>query len=188
MIPLREAIGDTTSTRLHESDDVQTLYLAGRCLSETGAHQLDGQFSRMLEEKVAQKLELHLGGTRYLSSIALAKMIRFNKTVKSQGRKLTLSHIPHDIYEVFSITRLDAFFDISSIEVNCADIEEFTPEVISNLRELQRVVGQSQKKTPTLIAIILINVDPKIKSALSADLGSPFEIRPRAEAESSRSA
>jgi len=83
----------------------------------------DGQIQQMGNELLAlvnaeqrTTLLLNFSGVNFLSSAALGKLIKLDKTVKTAGGKLKLCCIRPEIYEVFSITKLDQQFDIKDTE------------------------------------------------------------------------
>ena len=57
-------------------------------------------------------------GVEFLSSAALGKLITADKIIKRIGSQLKLTSIRPEIYEVFTITQLDKFFDIQDNEAS----------------------------------------------------------------------
>ena len=70
----------------------------------------------LVTDESHQSLLLNFEGVEFLSSAALGKLIKLDKTVKGAGGRLKLACIRPEIYEVFSITKLDQQFDIKADE------------------------------------------------------------------------
>ena len=70
----------------------------------------------LVEEDGRKKVVLDFANVEYLSSAALGKLITMDKKTKGAKGKLRLCNIRPDIYEVFTITRLDKEFDIKADE------------------------------------------------------------------------
>jgi anti-sigma B factor antagonist len=104
---------------LSEVGDVTVVRFVDRKILDEGNIQEVGQelFS-LVEEDQRQKILLNFSTVDFLSSAALGKLITLDKKVKASGGHLKLSNIRPNIYEVFTITRLDKLFDIRPDEAD----------------------------------------------------------------------
>jgi anti-sigma B factor antagonist len=104
---------------LSEVGDVTVVRFVDRKILDEGNIQEVGQelFS-LVEQENRQKILLNFSTVDFLSSAALGKLITLDKKVKAQGGQLKLSNIRPNIYEVFTITRLDKLFDIRPDEAD----------------------------------------------------------------------
>ncbi len=56
---------------------------------------------------------LDLGGVAYIDSSGLGILVYLKKEIGRQGGKLVISHLQESVLNVFRLTRLDSFFEIS---------------------------------------------------------------------------
>ena len=102
-----------------EVGDVTVVRFVDRKILDEGNIQEVGQeLFKLVEEDQRQKILLNFSTVDFLSSAALGKLITLDKKVKAQGGQLKLSNIRPNIYEVFTITRLDKLFDIRPDEAD----------------------------------------------------------------------
>ena len=73
---------------------------------------------QLIEVENRDKLLLNFSTVDFLSSAALGKLITLDKKMKAHGGTLKLSNIRPEIYEVFTITRLNRLFDIKDDEAD----------------------------------------------------------------------
>ena len=73
---------------------------------------------QLVDVENRDKLLLNFSSVDFLSSAALGKLITLDKKVKAHGGVLKLSNIRPEIYEVFTITRLNRLFDIKDDEAD----------------------------------------------------------------------
>ena len=97
-----EDVGDVTVAR----------FVDKKILDESNIQIIGNQLYGLLEEDGRKKIVLDFSNVEYLSSAALGKLITMNNKVKAAKGKLRLCSIRPDIYEVFTITRLNTVFDI----------------------------------------------------------------------------
>lgn len=97
-----EEVGDVTVVR----------FLDKRILDETNIQLIGNQLFGLVDEDQRSKIVLDFTNVEYLSSAALGKLITLDKKVKAVKGKLRLCGIRPEIYEVFSITRLNKVFTI----------------------------------------------------------------------------
>jgi len=72
----------------------------------------------LVEGKNCKKLLLNFASVDFLSSAALGKLITLDKKAKTRGRTLKMSNICPELFQTFSVTRLDRLFDIASTEAD----------------------------------------------------------------------
>ncbi len=73
---------------------------------------------QLIEVENRDKLLLNFSDVDFLSSAALGKLITLDKKMKAHGGALKLCNIRPEIFEVFSITRLNRLFDIKDDEAD----------------------------------------------------------------------
>ncbi len=80
--------------------------------------QMGNELLNLVNAEQRTTLLLDFSGVNFLSSAALGKLIKLDKTIKTAGGKLKLCCIRPEIYEVFSITKLDQQFDIKETQAD----------------------------------------------------------------------
>ena len=100
------SVGDVTLVR----------FLDRKILDEAIIQQVGQELFRLVDIDQCRSLVLSFASVDFLSSAALGKLITLDKKVKALGGKLKLSNIRPEIMEVFSLTRLDRFFEIKTDE------------------------------------------------------------------------
>ena len=104
---------------LSEVGDVTIVRFRDARLTETrGIEETAQELFSLLKDENRRKIIVNLASVDCLSSSALGKLIVLAKKVKAFGGKLKLSNMNRDLSVVFSITRLDCFFDIETDEQN----------------------------------------------------------------------
>jgi phenylalanyl-tRNA synthetase beta chain len=98
-----EEIGDVTAVQLVDP----------KILDEQNVQVIGEQLFSLVDDVGRRKLLLDLRNVEYLSSAALGKLITLHKKLQAVGGKLMLCNIDPQIYEVFEITKLDKFFEIT---------------------------------------------------------------------------
>ncbi len=101
-------VGDVTVVRFRDHKIVEDI-----SIQELGA-----EMFQLVEIENRDKLLLNFSTVDFLSSAALGKLITLDKKVKAHGGVLKLSNIRPEIYEVFTITRLNRLFDIKDDEAD----------------------------------------------------------------------
>lgn len=97
-----EEVGDITIAKFTDK----------KILDETNIQIIGNQLFSLVEEDGRQKILLDFGNVEYLSSAALGKLITLDKKARAAKAKLRLCNIRPDIFEVFTITKLDKLFKI----------------------------------------------------------------------------
>jgi anti-sigma B factor antagonist len=89
-----------------------------KILDEQSIQVIGDQLFNLVDEQEQKNLVLNFANVEYMSSAALGKLVTLHKKVQAAGGKLVLCHIDPQIYEVFTITRLDRILAI------CGDEQE----------------------------------------------------------------
>ncbi|MCA9184704.1 MAG: STAS domain-containing protein [Pirellulaceae bacterium] len=87
-----------------------------RIIDEAAIQELGDELFALVEQEKREAILLNFEDVEFLSSAALGKLIKMDKKVKSAAGKLKLASIRPEIYEVFTLTRLDRLFDIKDSE------------------------------------------------------------------------
>ena len=103
-----DQVGEVTVVRFRDNKIVEDISI----------QELGVEMFQLVEVENHDKLLLNFSGVDFLSSTALGKLITLDKKVKAQGGVLKLSNIRPEIYEVFTITRLNRLFDIKDDEAD----------------------------------------------------------------------
>ena len=101
-------VGDVTVVRFRDHKIVEDISI----------QELGTEMFQLVEVENRDKLVLNFSAVDFLSSAALGKLITLDKKVKAHGGVLKLSNIRPEIYEVFTITRLNRLFDIKDDEAD----------------------------------------------------------------------
>ncbi len=102
-----------------EAGDVTIVRFVDRkILDEANIQEMGQELFDLVERRQCKKLLLNFANVEFLSSAALGKLITLNKKRKANNAILKLCGIRPDIYEVFSITKLDKLFDIQEDEAD----------------------------------------------------------------------
>jgi anti-sigma B factor antagonist len=101
-------VGDVTVVRFNDRKIVEDLSI----------QELGHELFQLVETERRKKLLLNFSTVDFLSSAALGKLITLDKKVKAHNGVLKLTNIRPEIYEVFTITRLDRLFDIKNDEAD----------------------------------------------------------------------
>ena len=100
-----------------EVGDVSVVRFMDRKLVESGnIQEVAQELFGLVEKEQRKNLLLDFSTLDFLSSEALGKLISLDRLVKRQQGKLKLSNIRPEIYEVFTITKLNRVFDIRDNE------------------------------------------------------------------------
>jgi anti-sigma B factor antagonist len=101
-------VGDVTVVRFKDKKIVEDINI----------EELGRELFQLVEQDNRKKLLLNFSSVDFLSSAALGKLITLEKKVRAHGGVLKLSNIRPEIYEVFTITKLDRLFDIKDDETD----------------------------------------------------------------------
>ena len=101
-------VGDVTVVRFRDHKIVEDINI----------QELGSEMFQLIEVENRDKLLLNFSDVDFLSSAALGKLITLDKKMKAHGGALKLSNIRPEIFEVFSITRLNRLFEIKDDEAD----------------------------------------------------------------------
>lgn len=99
-------VGDTTVARLR----------VRKILDESTIQELADELSRLADDPQRNKFLLNFGSVKYLSSGMMGDLISLDKKIKARGGQLTLSEIQPEVYEAFTISKLNRLFDIRDVD------------------------------------------------------------------------
>ena len=89
-----------------------------KIVEDVNIQELGSEMFQLIEVENRNKLLLNFSAVDFLSSAALGKLITLDKKMKAHGGTLKLSNIRPEIFEVFTITRLNRLFDIKDDEAD----------------------------------------------------------------------
>ena len=101
-------VGDVTVVRFNDH----------KIIDDVNIQELGQELFQLIEAEGRKKLLLNFSSVDFLSSAALGKLITLDKKVKANGGVLRLTNIRPEIYEVFTITKLNRLFDIKDDEAD----------------------------------------------------------------------
>ncbi len=101
-------VGDVTVVRFRDQ----------KIIEDINIQELGQELFQLVEVDNREKILLNFATVDFLSSAALGKLITMDKKVKGHGGTLKLSNIRPEIYEVFTITKLNRLFDIKDDEAD----------------------------------------------------------------------
>ncbi len=101
-------IGDVTVVRFRDRKIVEDINI----------QELGSEMFQLVEVDHRDKLLLNFSDVDFLSSAALGKLITLDRKMKTHGGTLKLTNIRPEIYEVFTITKLNRLFDIKDDEAD----------------------------------------------------------------------
>ncbi|HYE62528.1 MAG TPA: STAS domain-containing protein [Phycisphaerales bacterium] len=94
------------------NDVTQVEFLDRNILDEGNIQVIGDEIAALVDATPNPKLLLSFANVEHLSSAALGTLITINNRVKQRQGQLRLSNIDPQIYEVFTITRLNKLFSI----------------------------------------------------------------------------
>ncbi len=101
-------VGDVTVVRFRDRKLIEDIRI----------QELGHELFSLVDAENRDKLLLNFSQVEFLSSSALGKLITLDKKMKNAGGAIKLSNIKPEIFEVFTITRLDRLFDIRDDEAD----------------------------------------------------------------------
>lgn len=109
--------GSSRRIEVEEQGDVTIArFVDKKILDETNIQIIGNQLVALVEEDGRQKIILDFSSVEYLSSAALSKLLILEKKAKAAGAKLRLCAIRPDIYQIFTLTKLNKLFSIYDTE------------------------------------------------------------------------
>ena len=110
-------MADYKRLRVSEIGDVTVVrFTDQRIIDESVIQELGSELFALVEKENRSAVLLSFENVDFLSSAALGKLITLDKKVKAHEGRLKLTSIRPEIYEVFTITKLDQLFDIKGSE------------------------------------------------------------------------
>jgi anti-sigma B factor antagonist len=81
-------------------------------VDEETTHRIHDQLLALAEEPDTQSLVLDFSNVDFLTSAALGTLVQLHKKLAEAGRQLKIRNLRPQIYEVFTVTRLDLLLDL----------------------------------------------------------------------------
>jgi anti-sigma B factor antagonist len=112
-------MADYRRVEVNEVGDVTVVRFRDRkIIEDINIQELGLELSGLVDNDKRDKLLLNFSQVEFLSSSALGKLITLDKKMKASGGMMKMSNIRPEIYEVFTITKLDRLFDIRDDEAD----------------------------------------------------------------------
>jgi anti-sigma B factor antagonist len=106
-----EISGGRQRLEVKEVGDVTTIRFTDRKLADLPNVEVIGQqLFTLVDDQRRRNLVLNFAAVEYLSSAALLKLMTLRKKVLAAGGKLVLCGVTPQIYEVFTVSKLDKLF------------------------------------------------------------------------------
>jgi anti-sigma B factor antagonist len=96
----------------NEGDAVVVQFVDRNILDEASIQQIGQELGDLVDNADSPKFLISFENVDHLSSAALGTLITINNKVRQQDGQLRLANIDPQIYEVFTITKLDKLFQI----------------------------------------------------------------------------
>jgi anti-sigma B factor antagonist len=109
----------TTDSRLRvrKEDGVTCVEFIDRnILDEANIQRIGDEIAELIDADASPKLVISFSNVDHLSSAALGTLITIRKRIEQKNGQLRLASIDPQIYEVFTITKLNKLFDIHETE------------------------------------------------------------------------
>ncbi|MFW6154608.1 MAG: STAS domain-containing protein [Planctomycetota bacterium] len=87
-------------------------FTAPKLLDEVVIARSAAQLEALVGQAPVPRLVLDFDNVEHMSSAALGMLITVHKKIRQRGGRLALCHVRPEIYEVFSITKLNEVFQI----------------------------------------------------------------------------
>lgn len=99
--------------RIRKEDDVTYVEFVDRnILDEANIQRIADEVTTLIDAQTAPKLVISFANVDHLSSAALGALITIHNRTKQKKGQLRLADIDPQIYEVFTITKLNKLFEI----------------------------------------------------------------------------
>lgn len=103
----------STPVAVVEEKDVKIVeFTDSKILDEANIEEIGAKLFELIQSAERPKLLLDFSNVDHLSSAALGKLIQANNDIRKRNGQLRLAGIKPQIYEVFTITKLDQIFKI----------------------------------------------------------------------------
>jgi anti-sigma B factor antagonist len=100
-------IGDVTVVRFHSHS------VADEYFQEVG-----NELGSLVDNEECKKLLLNFSAVAFLSGAMLARLLRFERTLKTRGGGLKISNMSPDCSKVLAIVKLDRYLDVQEDEAD----------------------------------------------------------------------
>jgi anti-sigma B factor antagonist len=104
-------IGDATVVRLLDKE----------IRGEAASNDLEPELTRLVTEEGTTRFLLDLGKVELVTSSAIVQLIMLNSALANSGARLILCSLRPEVYDVFSMMKLDTLFQIEDDEVSALD-------------------------------------------------------------------
>lgn len=91
---------------------IQVEFVDRNILDEGNIQSIGDEVTSLIDADPSPRLVISFANVEHLSSAALGTLITINNKVRAKSGQLRLSNIDPQIYEVFTITRLNKLFQI----------------------------------------------------------------------------
>ena len=78
---------------------------------------IDESFERASQKRRAATLQVDLAHVQFLTAAALGKLVSIHIKLRDLGKRLLLTNLSAQLFEIFEITRLDTLLDIRPSEL-----------------------------------------------------------------------
>ncbi len=103
--------------RVRKEDGVTRVEFVDRnILDEANIQRIGDEVTQLIEADPTPKLLISFSNVDHLSSAALGTLITIHNRIQEKSGQLRLANIAPQIYEVFTITKLNKLFEIHETE------------------------------------------------------------------------
>jgi len=95
-----------------ENDITRVSFVDRNILEEAVIQQIGDEIIAIIEQAAVPKVLVNFEAVEHLSSAALGMLITINNKVRQRGGQLRLCGINDQIYEIFTMTKLNKLFQI----------------------------------------------------------------------------
>ena len=112
--PFQPPSSDPCGVQAHDlGDSTIVRFTASRVvLDEQNTPRVGEQLLALVGRRRPRRLLVDFGNVSYLTTTALALLLRLRKALDAWGGRLALRHVSPHLYEVFEVTKLHTLFDI----------------------------------------------------------------------------
>ena len=106
-------MSDSSRLMIQQHDEVTVIDFLDRSILDEGCiQQIGDEIQQIIDQSAMPKVLINFQNVEHLSSAALGMLITVNNRIRAKDGQLKLANISEQIYEVFTITRLDKLFQI----------------------------------------------------------------------------
>ena len=112
-------MANTRRIQVNESANISVIQFRDeKIIDPETIQELGQELFDLIDRDDRKKMILNFNHVEFMSSAALGKLITFDKKAKRAKAELILTNISPEIFQVFSITNLDKFFQIKDSEAD----------------------------------------------------------------------